>query len=110
MIMAKTEDIEAKLAAYVDGELNSADRAEIEKHLSTHPTHHQLLEELIRQRDLLRGLPREMAPADVADAVTAHLERAVLLGDVDGGVDAAGSWARWAHFRAVAAVLLLTAS
>ena len=64
--MSKTEDIEAKLAAYIDGELDTAQRAEIEKHLAAHPKHRALIEELMSQKDLLKALPRQVAPADLA--------------------------------------------
>jgi len=108
--MAKTEDIEAKLAAYIDGEIDAADRAEIEKHLAGNAQHRQLIQELIQQRQLLQGLPREMAPADVAETINAQLERAVLLGDVDGEAEAVHMRIGfWPQIRAVAAVLLLTA-
>lgn len=111
--MARTEEIEARLAAYVDGELGEKERAEIETHLAANPTHRALLEDLARHRDLLRQLPRESSPADVADAVTAQLERAVLLGDVDGEAETGNmriDQGNWVRFRAIAAVLLLTAS
>ena len=44
--MANTENIEAKLCAYVDGELDEAGRAEIEAHLAANVQHRQLIEEL----------------------------------------------------------------
>ncbi|WP_428940156.1 zf-HC2 domain-containing protein [Fontivita pretiosa] len=106
--MARTEDIEAKLAAYVDGELDEAQRAQIEMHLSSNPQHRQLIEELIQQRQLLRQLPRAMAPPDIAESLTAQLERAVLLGDVDAEVQAASRRiGHWRQLRMAAAVLVL---
>ncbi|HWA51070.1 MAG TPA: zf-HC2 domain-containing protein, partial [Dongiaceae bacterium] len=110
-IMAKTEDIEARLAAYVDGDIDDAARAEIEKHLAGNAQHRQLIAELMQQRDILRGLPREAAPQEVAEAVNSQLERAVLLGDIDAEADAASMRiGRWPQIRAIAAVLLFTAS
>ena len=41
--MANTEQIEAKLCAYVDGELDAAGRAEIEQHLAANPQHRALV-------------------------------------------------------------------
>src|SRR6187399_1104125 len=109
--MAKTEDIEAKLAAYVDGELDAAGREEIEKHLATNAQHRQLISELMQQRDLLRSLPRESAPPEVSETVNAQLERAVLLGDVDGDVDVSSMRiGYWPQVRAMAAVLIFTVS
>src|SRR5690348_8745682 len=109
--MARTEDIEAKLAAYVDGELDEVGRAEIEKHLTTNPQHAQLIRELTQQRQFVRDLPRELAPADVSEQINAQLERAALLGsDVDDEMHA-GSLRidRWQQFRAIAAVIVLMA-
>ena len=42
------EEIEAKLAAYVDGELTPAERVEIETYLQTNPSHRILLQDLMR--------------------------------------------------------------
>src|SRR5688500_13174252 len=90
--MANTENIEAKLCAYVDGELDPAGRAEIEAHLAAHPQHHQLMAELMKQRELLGGLPRERAPEDLFEAMTNQLERAVLLdGDAAPGAGSGGA-------------------
>ena len=106
--MAKTEDIEAKLAAFVDGELDEAGRAEIEKHLVANPQHRELIAELAQQRDLLMGLPRASAPADIAETINAQLERSALLGNVEDEVEAANMRiSRWPQIRAIAAVLML---
>ena len=86
-VMADTQNIEAKLAAYVDGDIDPAERAEIEQHLAANPEHRQMIDQLTAQRHMLRALPREAAPADVAEALAQQLERAVLLGDVDIGAD-----------------------
>src|SRR6476619_1085515 len=79
VVMANTENIEAKLCAYVDGELDPAGRAEIEAHLASNPQHRQLMDELMKQRDLLRDLPRERAPEDLFESMQNQLERSVLL-------------------------------
>src|SRR5687767_8200690 len=74
------EDIEAKLAAYVDGELTPAERVEIETHLQTNPSHRVLLQDLIQHRQLLCALPREKAPFDCTEGFQGQLERDILLG------------------------------
>ncbi|MGH7214278.1 MAG: anti-sigma factor family protein [Tepidisphaeraceae bacterium] len=110
-----TENIEAKLAAYVDGELDEPGRVEIEKHLVANPQHRQLLQELGVTRDLLRNLPRERAPVDLSDSLQGQLERSVLLGEP--GDDPAGGGradvvlriSRWPQLAAVAAIVLLAA-
>src|SRR3954469_4853048 len=77
---ANVEEIEAKLAAYVDGELTPAERVEIETYLQTNPSHRSLLQDLVAHRDLLRKLPREKAPGDCTEGFQGQLERDILLG------------------------------
>src|SRR4051794_27881384 len=77
----ETENIEARLAAYIDGLLTPEQRAEIERHLANNPEHRGVVADLLRQRDFLRALPRESAPADLSESLQGHLERSALLGD-----------------------------
>ncbi|CAA9375641.1 MAG: hypothetical protein AVDCRST_MAG64-283, partial [uncultured Phycisphaerae bacterium] len=70
-----SENIEAKLCAYVEGDLDDNDRAEIERHLEANPKHRHLLTELAATRDLLRYLPREHAPSELAESFNGQLER-----------------------------------
>jgi len=103
------EIIESKLCAYIDGELDDADRADIEKHLLANPQHRRLLEELRRTTALLRGLPRETAPAELSESFTAQLERSVLLqGISDESSDRSMRIGGNPQFFAVAAIILLT--
>jgi hypothetical protein len=102
------EIIEARLAAYVDSDLDAQERAEIEAHLAQHPQHRRLLEELRKGREFLRGLPRESAPAELAEGFNGQLERSVLL-------DGAGEFeeprmrvGRWPQIFAAAAIFFLT--
>jgi len=107
--MANSEDIEAKLCAYLEGDLDDADRAEIEKHLQSHPQHRQLIEELAQTRDLVRRLPRAKAPPELADSMQISMERNMLLGkDADGADRIRGR--RWMpQLGALAALLALAA-
>jgi hypothetical protein len=73
------EIIESRLATYIDGELDDAERLEIEQHLQQNPQYRRVIEDLRKQRDLLRGLPRETAPLELSEAFTNQLERQVLL-------------------------------
>jgi len=98
------EIIESKLCAYVDGELDSEGRAEIEKHLEANPQHRRLLESLRATRDLLKWLPREPAPPELAETLNGQLERSVLL-DYDGDTRRAHAFPR---ILAAAAIVLLT--
>lgn len=101
------EMIESRLAAYIDGELGDADRAEIEKYLAANPSHRQLIEELKRQKLTIASLPRESAPVEVLDHLQSHLERQALLDNVEDGADSMRI-NRWPQWTAVAAMLLLT--
>src|SRR5688572_18836044 len=107
--MANTENIEAKLCAYIDGELDEQGRAEIEKHLAANPQHRGLIEELSTQRQMLRALPRESAPDEIMETLQGQLERAGLLGDDRAAeVDAAAMRInRWPQVMAAAAIVLL---
>jgi hypothetical protein len=103
------ENIEARLATYVDGDLEPADKLEIEKHLQQNPQYRRLLEDLRRQRDMLRALPREAAPPEVTESFSSQFERAALLGISDSPQDEPrmriGAWPR---IIAAAAIVLLT--
>lgn len=46
MSQNQQEQSEAKLLAYLEGELDPAGVAEIEKHLEAHPQHRKLLDEM----------------------------------------------------------------
>jgi hypothetical protein len=103
------EIIEAKLCAYIDDELDAAGRAELEKHLAANPQHQRLIEELRRTSGLLRTLPRDSAPPDLAEGFNMQLERSVLLGGVAEDVAAADLKSpRWPQLVAMAAITLLT--
>ncbi len=104
------EQIEARLCAYIDGELDTTESAEIEKHLEANPQHRQLIKELMAQRDLLHSLPREKAPPEIVETIQGQLERSVLLGSPgDGGDIQSMRISRWSHRGAIAAILLLAA-
>lgn len=79
------EEIEARLCAYIDGELGAAERLEIERHLQANPGHMALIADLVGQRAMLRQLPRETAPPDVTDVLQAQLEREALLTEGEAG-------------------------
>lgn len=100
------ENIEAKLAEYVEDTLDDAGRAEIEQHLAANPEHRQLMGDLGGTRTILRKLPRQTAPAELTDTLQSQLERTVLLDD---GFDGGGlpQIRRWPQVMAVAAILLL---
>src|SRR5215469_10558560 len=106
MNMSQSQEIiEAKLCAFIDGELDAEGRVEIEKHLEANPQHRRLLESLKATRDLLKWLPRENAPPEVAETLNGQLERSVLLDDENPTLGPS----IWPRVFAAAAIVLLTA-
>jgi len=96
------------LNSFVDGELSPRQRTEV-KRLAAHD---QDVAGRIRQienvRNLLRSLPREEPPNEIADNVRLLLERQSLLGDRDlSASDRPRRYLLLSKLRAVAAVLLL---
>jgi protein involved in polysaccharide export with SLBB domain len=97
---------EAKLCAYLEGDIAPADRAEIEKYLESNLAHKQLLTELKKTHGLLASLPRESAPPEIAEAFSGHLERSLLLDETDH--QASVRRGRWPQRLAIAAIVFLT--
>src|SRR5580704_15162959 len=104
------ENIEAMLCAYVEGDLDAAGKAQIEKHLQDHPQHRKLLDELVAMRELVRGLPRAKAPMDVGDSLRQKVERSMLLEDAAVAAPEMQQADRWPQFFGIAAIFLLFAS
>ncbi|MBC7785581.1 MAG: zf-HC2 domain-containing protein, partial [Burkholderiales bacterium] len=102
---SNTEHIEARLAAYIDGELSPDERVEIEKYLVANPAHRKLIDELAAIRSQVGSLPRESAPVEVLDHLQSNLERHALLEDVEAGSLRINRWPQW---TAAAAMLFLT--
>lgn len=102
------QEIEARLAAYVDGTLPADQRAEIEAYLKANANHGRLIAELKSIKAAVTTLPKEKAPAEVLDGLQAHLERHQLLEDVEDSVGSSRIQ-RWPQVGALAAVLMLAA-
>src|SRR2546423_1754428 len=102
------ENIEAQLCAYVDGELDANGRAEIEKHLAENPQHQKLIADLLKTRQVLRALPREKAPDDIAENLQQQLERSVLLAEIDDEAGASRRRIVRPQIWLAAAIVLLT--
>ena len=103
----ESENIEARLAAYIDGDLPPQERIDIEQYLAANPSHANLIASLRQQHAQLSGLPREKSPAEVMDHIQQHLERHALLSDADDGATLRPS--RWPQWTAIAAMLMLAA-
>jgi hypothetical protein len=100
------EATEAKLCAYLEGELTAAEKVEIEQHLAANPQHRQLLAELAKTRDWMRSIPRENSPVDLGELFQGQVERAMLLDD-SAEMGSGMSINRWPQYLLVAAVTVL---
>ena len=106
--MTPTPDNFEALEAYLDGTLDAAGRARIERELEANPPLRKLMAELAADRDLVANLPRASAPADLVETFQGQLERSALLGEAgEEDSDAAMQIHRWSHYASVAAVILL---
>ena len=101
------EATEARLCAYLEGELTPTERVEIEQHLAANPQHRQLLVELGQTREWMRAIPRETSPVDLGEVFQDHVERSMLL---NASEDEAGrgTFNRWPQYALVAAITALT--
>jgi anti-sigma factor RsiW len=98
------------LSAYLDGELDAAERAAVEARLEESGEWRAELAEVRSARDALRGLPTRDAPAGFWDAVHARVAAEETDADADDAVvpiTAARSHARrrWAWIAASAAAV-----
>jgi negative regulator of sigma E activity len=79
--MKPTAEQLEQLSAYLDGELPSAEREMVERMLAADAGLRRELESLRRTADAVRTLPRERAPAGLADDIASRLARRQLLDD-----------------------------
>lgn len=93
------------LSAYLDGELSEAERQGVEQRLRSDPEARRTLDGLRKAAAAMQSLPRGRAPAELAEAVRARLERRALLEPAT-----ASPRRGWnGRFFAVAAAVALTA-
>lgn len=78
---------EELLSAYLDGELNAAERAEVEALLASNPAARQGLEELRALSAILQSLPRQPLGEDLRPQVLRAAERRILT---DAELESAG--------------------
>src|SRR6476646_8661628 len=77
-----TEDLEARIAAYIDGQLPPAEAARLEVFLAnTDPRLAEQIIGMLNDRHRVRTLPKPAAPVDLAARVMEQVERATLLND-----------------------------
>ena len=77
--MPRPEPLIEQLSAYLDGELDEAERRRVEAGLAASPEARAQLEALRTARDALATLPRPTAPAELRERVRRQIERASLL-------------------------------
>jgi len=103
--MSENEKKFEQLSAYLDGELTAAEAKRVEEALRRDESLAEELAALRATRDLVRNLPRQGAPEDLADRVMAQAERLTLVGARGG--EQAGRPMRWVRYVAAAAVVVV---
>ncbi len=105
--MAKSAEHLEQLTAYLDGELSPEQHDEVDRLLAEDEAARTLLDELRRTARLVGSLPRGRAPADLAEQVTARMEREALLGDSSTGLSPTRRGVPWGRGFALAASFAL---
>ncbi len=99
------EDLEGRIAAYIDGELSPADAARLEVYLAnSDPKLADQIIGMLADKHRLTSLSKPRAPEDLAARIMEQVERASLLNNVD-QLTAHRPW--WQSRAAVAAALFL---
>ena len=102
-------DMLTLLSTYLDGELPPSQAARLEQRLTEDPQARRLLADLERTRQAVGALPRQQAPAELAQQIQLQLERESLLTSADAHAEIAGrNHLRLRRLVAAAAVLALT--
>ncbi|MBS3735303.1 MAG: hypothetical protein KGY99_10340 [Phycisphaerae bacterium] len=94
-----------RLSAYLDGELDDAEAREVTEAIERDEALRDECRSLRETRRLLRALPREAAPDELADRVLAQAERKSLVTQAPSPRQAPKL--RWARYAAAAAVLVV---
>ncbi|MFC1762429.1 anti-sigma factor family protein [Planctomycetota bacterium] len=93
--------------SYVDGELSPRERTEVKRLAANDPAVYRQLRQLRNTRIMLRSLPREEPPAEIAENILALLERKSLLDASPTSADRPQRYLVLRRVRAAAAVLML---
>ncbi len=102
------EELEIQLSAYLDGELDDAQRQEVEALLAEDPEAAELYEQLKVTRELVKSLPRAKADEEWTEALRGRMERQALLGDMLNASAHSRKKVTLAPWLALAAVLALS--
>ena len=57
------DQIEAKLAAYIDGTLPPEEVGDLERHLAANPSQRRIVQQMMQARQWVATLPRVRAPS-----------------------------------------------
>lgn len=98
-----------QLTAYLDGELDAAQRAAVERLLERDAEARRVLSELRQAATAVAALPRVGAPAHLSDVLQARLEREALLGNRAVEPEAVGG-SVWLRGLAIAAGFAIVVS
>jgi hypothetical protein len=100
------QELQERIAAYVDGELSAAEAARLEVYLAnTDPGLADVVVGMLADRVAMRGLSRPPVPSDLSARVMESIERSSLMHNVEEIV--APSRPRWQSRSAIAAGLLI---
>src|SRR4051812_30471752 len=100
------EDLQQRIAAYLDGELPPADAARLEVFLAnTDPKLADMLVGMLADKVQIRALPRPNAPTDLSSRIMESIERTTLLDDVEHFATPRRPW--WQSRGAIAAGIVV---
>ncbi len=100
------EELESRIAAYIDGQLPPAEAARLEVFLAnSDPALARQVVDMIAERNAVRSLPKPHAPEDLAARIMEQVERTSLLNDSEHFTAPHRPW--WQSRLAVAAALFL---
>ncbi len=100
------EELEGRIAAYIDGQLPPAEAARLEVFLAnSDPALAKQVVDMIAERNAVRALPKPHAPDDLAARIMEQVERTSLLNDSEHFAAPRRPW--WQSRLAVAAALFL---
>jgi hypothetical protein len=93
------EELQQRIAAYIDGELSPAEAARLEVYLAnTDPALADSVVGMLSDKVQVRALPKRQAPADLSGRIMEQIERESLLREED-----PGARRRWWQSRAAVA-------
>ena len=100
------EELQERIAAYLDGQLPAAEAARLEVYLAnTDPALVNMVVGMLADKVQVRAMPRPRPPADLAQRIMESVERGSLLKDVEHLAGTRRTW--WQSRAAIAAGLAI---